>query len=244
MRWLQQATRKKVIFTDTWIHQYSNTPTWSEIGHVHVHISLCFLDLVFLWPCIDSKSEDKPATSTLLATAREARGTRTSRHGWWWEAWDSQVDTSEMYSRSLGQIIPMSYSQICVDFHTQVTVLQIKKMIQEFVCIFHDIVCMHIIARFTHIYGYIYIYYIRICAYNSIHFRFCFSVAAPKAALFFQGRRERPMPISLEQSTVSDLRWSVQSICGLSPARMRYGIKKAVDAPVESRWYVFVFSIY
>lgn len=158
MRWLQQATRKKVIFTDTWIHQYSNTPTWSGIWHVHVHISLCFLDLVFLWPCIDSKSEDKPATSTLLATAREARGTRTSRHGWWWEAWDSQVDTSEMYSRSLGQIIPMSYSQICVDFHTQVTVLQIKKMIQEFVCIFHDIVCMHIIARFTHIYGYIYIY--------------------------------------------------------------------------------------
>jgi len=35
------------------------------------------------------------------------------------------------------------------------------------------------------------------------------------------GRRERPMPINLEQSTVSDLRWSVQSICGLSPARMR-----------------------
>ena len=145
-----------------------------------------------------------------------------------------------MYSRSLGQIIPMSYSQICVDFHTQVTVLQIEKMIQEFVCIFHDIVCMHIIAIFTHIYGYIYIFiyiyiYIRICAYYSIHIRFCSSVAAPKAAVFFQGRRERPMPISLEQSTVSDLRWSVQSICGLSPARMRYGIKKAVDAPVESR---------
>ena len=35
-----------------------------------------------------------------------------------------------------------------------------------------------------------------------------------------RGSRERPMPFDLE-STLSDLRWSVQSITGISPARMK-----------------------
>ena len=35
-----------------------------------------------------------------------------------------------------------------------------------------------------------------------------------------RGLQERPMPVNLQQS-LSDLRWLVQSICGLSPARMK-----------------------
>ncbi|CAK9036342.1 unnamed protein product [Durusdinium trenchii] len=47
-----------------------------------------------------------------------------------------------------------------------------------------------------------------------------------------RGCRERLMPFNLQQS-LSDLRWSVQSICGLSPARMRLLLDGDFDLSCE-----------
>ncbi len=147
---------QKVTFTDTWIHQYSNTP------HMIRHLTCAcshFLSLFWLSISVAGHRQQQAwrYTCNKHPPSTGKRGARDKDIVTWKQVMRG-LRLSSWYFRDVFQVAwwrnPISYSpNMCWFAHA---VLQIRKMIQEFVCFYIAWYCMQCIA--LHIYIYIYAY--------------------------------------------------------------------------------------